>query len=195
MARHIFSGLWGNKKEILGEVSSFHRVNSREGKMENDKKKGELEQQIAAIDVKMKRLTQMRIDDELPKSEYLEFKADLEKKRGDLVQQRSILETKTEIDPDCLTEKIQEFLLAKMDFTEHCIDRDVISHFVDTIVPRTETCFEWYLNFDLIEKSNDKRKMVWEFPIEFQEAKSYRAEVNSILRPTQWQDLLVRVYM
>lgn len=143
----------------------------------------------------MKRLTQMRIDDELPKSEYLEFKADLEKKKGDLVRERSALETKTEADPDCLTERIQEFLLQKMNFTEHCIDRDVISRFVDTIIPRTETCFEWYLNFDLIAKPNNKKKMVWEFTIEFQEAKSYRTEVNSILRPTQWQNLLVRVYM
>ena len=42
---------------------------------------------------------------------------------------------------------------------------------------------------------NEEKKMVWEFPIEFQEAKSYRTEVNSLLRPTQWQDLLVRVYV
>ena len=62
-------------------------------------------------------------------------------------------------------------------------------------IPRTETCFEWYLNFDLIDKPNEEKKMVWEFPIEFQEAKSYRTEVNSLLRPTQWQDLLVRVYV
>lgn len=59
----------------------MYRVNAREGKMENDKRKGELDQQIATIDAKMRRLTQMRIDDELPKSEYLEFKSDLEKKK------------------------------------------------------------------------------------------------------------------
>ena len=80
-----------------------------------------------------------------------------------------------------------------MYITFYC--RDVISQFVTTIIPRTETCFEWYLNFDLIDKPNEEKKMVWEFPIEFQEAKSYRTEVNSLLRPTQWQDLLVRVYV
>lgn len=195
MARHIFSGLWGSRKDILGEVSSLYRVNAREGKIENDKRKGELDQQIAAIDAKMRRLTQMRIDDELPKSEYLEFKSDLEKKKEELVRQRSTLDSKAETDPDCLTERIQDFLLEKMDFTAHCIDRDVISKFVDTIIPRTETCFEWYMNFNLVEKANDEKKMVWEFSIDFQEAKSYRTEVNALLRPTQWQDLLVRVYM
>lgn len=195
MARHIFSGLWGSRKDILGEVSSLYRVNAREEKIENDKRKGELDQQIAAIDAKMRRLTQMRIDDELSKSEYLEFKSDLEKKKEELVRQRSTLDSKAETDPDCLTERIQDFLLEKMDFTAHCIDRDVISKFVDTIIPRTETCFEWYMNFNLVEKANDEKKMVWEFSIDFQEAKSYRTEVNALLRPTQWQDLLVRVYM
>lgn len=195
MARHIFSGLWGNKKDILNEVSSLYRVNSRENKMETDREKSELDKEIAKIDAKMKRLTQMRLDDELPKNEYLEFKSDLESKRNALVLKRSKLNSKTETDPDGLTERIQEFLLAKMNFTEHCIDRDVISQFVTTIIPRTETCFEWYLNFDLIDKPNEEKKMVWEFPIEFQEAKSYRTEVNSLLRPTQWQDLLVRVYV
>lgn len=111
------------------------------------------------------------------------------------LQQRSALETKSNADPDCLTEKIQNFLSEKMDFTEHCIDRAVISQFGDTVIPRTETCFEWYMNFDLVDKPNENKKMVWEFPIDFQEAKSYRTEVNSLLRPTQWQDLLVRVYM
>ena len=48
---------------------------------------------------------------------------------------------------------------------------------------------------EVIDKPNEEKKMVWEFPIEFQEAKSYRTEVNSLLRPTQWQDLLVRVYV
>lgn len=51
--------------------------------------------------------------------------------------------------------------------TEHIIDRDVISQFISTVIPRTETCYEWYMDFDLIEKSNDKKKMVWEFTIDY----------------------------
>lgn len=54
-----------------------------------------------------------------------------------------------------------------MNFTEHIIDRDVISQFISTVIPRTETCYEWYMDFDLIEKSNDKKKMVWEFTIDY----------------------------
>ncbi len=154
-----------------------------------------MEKEIEKIDEKLKRLMQMRLDDELPKEEYLEFKSDLENKRNALILKRSKLETKKESGADVLTERIQDFLLAKMNFSEHCIDRDIIFQFVSMIIPRTETCFEWYLNFDLMDKPNEEKRMVWEFSIEFQEAKSYRTEVNSILRQTQWKDLLVRVYI
>lgn len=194
MARHIFSGLWGDQKSILHKISSLYRKDFRETKAEIDAKKSELDRDIAQLDAKIKRLTQMRLDDELPKSEYLEFKSDLDCKKYRLVQQRSELDNPTQTDPDSTAVKIQDFLLQKMNFTEHCIDRDIIAQFVDTIIPRTETCFEWYLNFDLVEKPNDKKKLVWEFPIDFQEAKSYRTEINAMLRPTQWHDLSVKVY-
>lgn len=52
-----------------------------------------------------------------------------------------------------------------MNFTEHCIDRDIIAQFVDTIIPRTETCFEWYLNFDLVEKPMIRRNLYGNFPL------------------------------
>lgn len=74
--------------------------------METDREKSELDKEIAKIDAKMKRLTQMRLDDELPKNEYLEFKSDLESKRNALVLKRSKLNSKTETDPNGLTERI-----------------------------------------------------------------------------------------
>ena len=71
----------------------------------------------------------------------------------------------------------------------------VISQFVDTVIPRSETCYEWYMDFDLIEKPNEKKKMVWSFKIDYNEAKTYRKEREGMLRPNQWEDLIVRVYI
>lgn len=82
-----------------------------------------------------------------------------------------------------------------MNFTEHIIDRDVISQFISTVIPRTETFYEWYMDFDLIEKSNDKKKMVWEFMIDYNEARAYRSENDGLLRPTQWSNIIVKVYV
>ncbi len=66
---------------------------------------------------------------------------------------------------------------------------------ISTVIPRTETCYEWYMDFDLIEKSNDKKKMVWEFTIDYNEARAYRSENDGMLRPTQWSDIIVKVYV
>ena len=90
---------------------------------------------------------------------------------------------------------MEDFLLSKMDFTEHYVNREVIKKFVHTIVPTTETCFNWYMNFDLIEKPNDMRKFVWEFTIDYKSARSYRKEKDGMLRPNQWQDLTVKVFI
>ena len=75
-----------------------------------------------------------------------------------------------------LAKKVEDFLLSKMDFTEHYVDREVIKQFVHTIVPVTETCFNWYMNFDLIDVPNDMKKLVWEFTIDYKSARSYRKE-------------------
>lgn len=84
------------------------------------------------------------------------------------------------IETDCGCEsaegKIENFLLQEMAFTEHCIDRDAISQFLDTVIPRTETCYEWYMDFDLVLKAKDEKKMVWGFTINYNEARGYRSE-------------------
>lgn len=112
---------------------------------------------------------------------------------GDLFMLRTFGDSM--IDIGSVEGKIQNFLLQKMDFTEHYVDRDIISQFVDTVIPRSETCYEWYMDFDLIEKPNEKKKMVWSFKIDYNEAKTYRKEREGMLRPNQWEDLIVRVYI
>ena len=145
----------------------------------------------------MKRLTRMRLEDEISKEEFLEYKSEIEKDREKIVQQRLAFEAgvETGTDSESIEGKIQNFLLQKMDFTEHYVDRDIISQFVDTVIPRSETCYEWYMDFDLIEKPNEKKKMVWSFKIDYNEAKTYRKEREGMLRHNQWEDLIVRVYI
>lgn len=139
----------------------------------------------------------MRLDDEISKADYLEYKSEIEKDKERVIKQRTVVESgvKSVDGYESADEKIQNFLLQKMNFTEHIIDRDVISQFIRTVIPRTETCYEWYMDFDLIEKSNDKKKMVWEFTIDYNEARAYRSENDGMLRPTQWLDIIVKVYV
>lgn len=71
----------------------------------------------------------------------------------------------------------------------------VLRKYVDEGITGTQTCYEWYMDFDLIEKPNEKKKMVWSFKIDYNEAKTYRKEREGMLRPNQWEDLIVRVYI
>ena len=53
----------------------------------------------------------------------------------------------------------------------------------------------WHMNFDLAYKSDDMKRLVWEFTIDYKEAKSYRKEREGMLRQNQWHDLTVKVFM
>ena len=64
-------------------------------------------------------------------------------------------------------------------------EEGLYAEFVGTIVPVTETCFNWYMNFDLAEKSDDMKRLVWEFTIDYKEAKSYWKERDGMLRQNQ----------
>lgn len=197
MARHIFSGLWGSKKDILKKVSSLYQVGVFNEYREAETIKEQVMAELAKSDEKLKKLTRMRLEDEITKADYLELKKEIEQEKIELLSKRRILEAGMVQNEDAEdpARKVEDFLLAKMDFTDHRIDRDVIKQFVDTIVPVTETCFNWYMNFDLVVKPIENKKLVWEFTIDYKEAKSYRKERNGMLRPTQWQDLTVKVFM
>lgn len=198
MARHIFAGLWGSKKDILNNVSSLYQIGVFEEYQKAAEIKSTVDKEITKLDEKLKRLTRMRLEDEIPKDSYLDLKKEIEQEKIELINKRRILDAGMVPNEDGEEEpakKVEEFLLSKMDFTDHRIDRDVIGQFVGTIVPVTETCFNWYMNFDLADKSDDMKRLVWEFTIDYKEAKSYRKERDGMLRQNQWHDLTVRVFM
>ena len=83
---------------------------------------------------------------EITRESYFEFKSEIEKEKLDLLSKRRVLDAGMvpNGNPEDPAKKVEDFLLAKMDFTDHRIDRDVIGQFVGTIVSVTETCFNWY---------------------------------------------------
>ena len=163
MARFIFAGLWGSKKDILNNVSSLYQIGVFEEYRKAAEVKATVDKDIAKLDEKLKRLMRLRLEDEIPKDSYLELKKEIDQEKIELLNKRRILDAGMMPNDEGQEEpakKVEDFLLSKMDFTEHYVDREVIKKFVHTIVPTTETCFNWYMNFDLIEKPNDMRKFV-----------------------------------
>lgn len=184
-------------KRVMNEVSSLYQVGVFMEYREAETVKDRVTEQLAKLDEKLKKLTRMRLEDEITRESYFEFKSEIEKEKLDLLSKRRVLDAGMvpNGNPEDPAKKVEDFLLAKMDFTDHRIDRDVIGQFVGTIVPITETCFNWYMNFDLADKSDEMKRLVWEFTIDYKEAKSYRKERDGMLRQNQWHDLTVRVFM
>ena len=81
MARRIFSGLWGNKKDILNKVSSLYQVGVFMEYREAETVKDQVMEQLARLDEKLKKLTRMRLEDEITRESYFEFKSEIEKEK------------------------------------------------------------------------------------------------------------------
>lgn len=88
MARRIFSGLWGNKKDILNKVSSLYQVGVFMEYREAETVKDRVTEQLAKLDEKLKKLTRMRLEDEITRESYFEFKSEIEKEKLDLLSKR-----------------------------------------------------------------------------------------------------------
>ena len=82
MARRIFSGLWGNKKDILNKVSSLYQVGVFMEYREAETVKDRVTEQLAKLDEKLKKLTRMRLEDEITRESYFEFKSEIEKENS-----------------------------------------------------------------------------------------------------------------
>lgn len=196
MARCIFSAVWGNRNDILDNISAIYKYEYHEEVMENNEQQEEIERATAKLDNKLKNLTEMRMDGEITKDEYRQYKLQIEVERGKLIQERSKMETEhleeRKLGP---ANSVMKFLSEKIDFTAHRIDKDIIEKFVSRIIPRTESEFEWYLDFDLEYRGVDEKELLWEFQIKFDEARAYRKEINGMLRANQWTDLTVKVFV
>ena len=154
------------------------------------------------IKVKLNNLTNMRMEGEISKVEYQEYRqkvtdeiATFQKKLKALVEERK------EPDPAVIKMSLDEFaaiLVEKIDFSAPIIDRGIIEQFVEKIVPRNTLEFDWYLILIphiFEEYSSTGYNEVWTFVINFDEAEKYRKLRGGFLRKNQWRDLTVHVFV
>lgn len=157
---------------------------------------------IEKLKVKLNNLTNMRMEGEISKTEYQEYKqkvtdeiAAFQKKLKALVEERK------EPDPAVIKMSLDEFaaiLVEKIDFSAPIIDRGIIEQFVEKIVPRNTLEFDWHLNLIphiFEDDSSTGYNEVWTFVINFDEAEKYRKLRGGFLRKNQWRDLTVHVFV
>ena len=180
MAQKIFQGLCGEQRECINRSYSIYENNFKAKGNNSNNQKEVLLSKIEKSKVKLNNLTNMRMEGEISKTEYQEYKqkvtdeiATFQKKLKALVEERK------EPDPAVIKMSLDEFaaiLVEKIDFSAPIIDRGIIEQFVEKTVPRNTLEFDWYLNLIphiFEDNSSTGYNEVWTFVINFDEAEKY----------------------
>ena len=197
-----FQGLCGEQRECINRSYSIYENNFKAKGNSSNNQKEVLLSKIEKLKVKLNNLTNMRMEGEISKTEYQEYRqkvtdeiAAFQKKLKALVEERK------EPDPAVIKMSLDEFaaiLVEKIDFSAPIVDRGIIEQFVEKIVPINTLEFDWYLNLIphiFEEHSSTGYNEVWTFVINFDEAGKYRKMRGGFLRKNQWRDLTVHVFV
>lgn len=181
MAQKIFQGLCGEQRECINRSYSIYENNFKAKGNNSNNQKEVLLSKIEKLKVKLNNLTNMRMEGEISKEEYQEYRqkvtdeiATFQKKLKALVEERK------EPDPAVIKMSLDDFaaiLIEKIDFNAPIIDRGIIEQFVEKIVPINTLEFDWYLNLIphiFEDNSSTGYNEVWTFVINFDEAEKYR---------------------
>ncbi len=198
MAYEIFRKLAFDFDSLLDDVYSNYVKNDTS---EAKDTKAEIKRLIGVIQkekMKLDNLTTMRMEGEITKEEYLDYKvkvtANIEttQKRIDKLQQED-LTTQGNSEHQFSKEELGGMLRIELDFTQPIVKRGIIDAFVRKIVAHSALEFDWYLN--LVPHAADSGfKEVTSFTIEYESAHSYREMRGEILRKYQYKNIVVHIY-
>ena len=197
MARKIFQELWKGYKEAIREAYRIYSQCFRADRKESGLNRADLLSKIAKSKKKLENLTNMRMEGEITKEEYQEYRQKISLEISTIEQQ--ILQVENEC-PEIPTgklsfEQLNDLLSMKLDFTQHKMDREFLGHIIYRIVPVEQDEFAWYLN--LLPREGDwvsEGKEICTLSVNFDEARSYKKERKGMLRRNQWRDLTVHIY-
>ena len=158
------------------------------------------EAKLRKIRIKLENLTEMRVNGEIDKQEFMSLKTKIngemliaEKEIDDI--KRVVLEEERKATPLVSIGVFRSMAVEDLDFTKPIRHSALVNTMIKKIVPNTSLDFKWYLN--LYPKRDDAGdedyKEVVEFTIDYDAVKDFRNNRGEMLRQNQWKDLTVRV--
>ncbi|WP_455717268.1 recombinase family protein [Anaerosporobacter sp.] len=103
--------------------------------------------------------------------------------------ERSLEEKKTSL--EVVKDRMKELLNSEK--TE--ADKKLVDKIVKKITPCPDSVVKWYLNFQRNKVEKEEDVLIESFLIHFEEAQAYRKKCGTYLRKSQWNDILVEVYI
>ena len=222
MALKIFSEIWKDKKDCIVEVCSYlvkcYKADDNDPNIRLDY----IQKQINHLNLKIKSLIEIYTDGDIDRDTFREKKAEYNNQLVTLREEYDKIKSsinKGQHSDETLQE-IRETLDKLMDYSGEWIDKNVVINYVDKVLVRTDTEFEWYINlygntitfmneYDIrrhneIYEAKAKRtlnlqkefyKLAFSFHINFDEARAFKKKFGKFLRTNQWKDITVRVFM
>ena len=199
MLRELLKALNLNNDDLIKKAyNQFENSYTKETKEARELR--DAEAKLRKIRIKLENLTEMRVNGEIDKQEYLSLKAKIngemliaEKEIDDI--KRVVLEEERKTTPLVSMDVFRSMAVEDPDFTKPIRHSALVNTMIKKIVPNTSLDFKWHLN--LYPKRDDAGdedyKEVVEFTIDYDVAKDFRNNRGEMLRQNQWKDLTVRV--
>lgn len=158
------------------------------------------EAKLRKIQIKLENLTEMRVNGEIGKQEFMSLKTKIngemlvvEKEIDDIKQ--GVLDEERKTTPLISFEVFKSIAIEKLDFSKPIKQSNLVDAIVKKIVPNTAQDFKWYLNLFPREEGteeNDYEEIVV-LEIDYDKAKEFREMRGAMLRKNQWKDLIIRI--
>lgn len=158
------------------------------------------EAKLRKIQIKLENLTEMRVNGEIGKQEFMSLKNKIngemlvvEKEIDDIKQ--GVLDEERKTTPLISFEVFKSIAIEKLDFSKPIKQSNLVDVIVKKIVPNTAQEFKWYLNLFPREEGaeeNDYEEIVV-LEIDYDKAKEFREMRGAMLRKNQWKDLIIRI--
>ena len=199
MLRELLKALNLNNDDLIKKAyNQFENSYTKETKEARELR--DAEAKLRKIQIKLENLTEMRVNGEIGKQEFMSLKTKIngemlvvEKEIDDIKQ--GVLEEERKTTPLVSMDVFRSMAVEDLDFTKPIRHSALVNTMIKKIVPNTSLDFKWYLN--LYPKRDDAGdegyKEVVEFTIDYDVAKDFRNNRGEMLRQNQWKDLTVRV--
>lgn len=224
MALKIFANIWDDKTDYIAEAYFFiERCYKNDESDSINTRADNLKQEIKKFESKLNILVELYTDGDISIEKFRVTKAEYKDRLDSLKRQLDLINRSNESPEDNKAKKlkeIKEVLNTIIDCSGEEIDEKVIAGYVDKVVMRTPTEFEWYINLygdaaDFMSKNDIRhhnepygvraQKTIAlqqqfyipfsTFHINFDEARAFKKKFGKYLRTNQWKDLTIKVYI
>ncbi len=190
-----------NLKESASVDSAYQTFKNKNTKETNEARAlRDAEVKLRKIQIKLENLTEMRVNGEIGKQEFMSLKTKIngemlvvEKEIDDIKQ--VVLDEERKTTPLISFEVFKSIAIEELDFSKPIKQSNLVDAIVKKIVPNTAQDFKWYLNLfpreEGVEENDYEEIVVLE--IDYEKAKEFREMRGAMLRKNQWKDLIIRI--